>query len=248
MAAGDVSAGTAVRLGGAALFAAVVAAGAPSVGVPALLLLSIALLLGAAYTIPPLEWKRRPGVDLLAQGAGYGVVAFLLGASTSAPLGPFTLPLVAASLPYAWGVVSVGIVTMLADREGDALAGQRTTVVAWGASRSAAAAAGIALLAAVSGFALRSWVPALGGLLAAGLVLFASPLARPAASQTEERSAWNRVAILTQLAFLLLLAFRSPAALVAAVGIAAASAIHERRRGGAGYPFRADEVEREPVG
>lgn len=243
VASGTLSARDVTRLAAGSLFVAIVVAGASSVSGPALVLLGAALLLGAAYTVPPLEWKRRPGLDLFAQGAGYGVVAFLIGAASSNAPNAFAPTLLVASLPYAGGIVTVGLVTMLADREGDVAAGQRTSTVAWGARRSAAAAVVAAILTAALGLALRSWIPSLWGILATGVLLLA-PLsaaraggARP--SPAEGRRAWNRMAIALQLAYLALLAARSPFALLAALLIGMASAAWDRSRGGGGYPLAA---------
>ncbi|HET9952398.1 MAG TPA: UbiA family prenyltransferase [Candidatus Eisenbacteria bacterium] len=195
------------------------------------------LLLGLAYVAPPLEAKRRPVFDLAAQALGYGVCAFLLGAHASAEAGG-GWAWIRVAVPYALGVAAVGVVTMLADREGDERAGQRTTAVALGERRSAALALALALLTAGAGLAEGRWAPALWGLLAAAWLGLGEP-----------RRAWNRVAVGLQLAFLILLAPRTPMPVAAALALGAAAALYDRSRGGAGYPIRGAGVgsEMEPT-
>jgi 4-hydroxybenzoate polyprenyltransferase len=194
-------------------------------------LLLAALALGAAYVAPPLEAKRRPYLDLLAQALGYGVVAFLLGANAApepgAPLAWRETPWLRLAVPYALGIATVGIVTMLADRPGDERAGQRTTAVALGAAQSARLALALALLTMASGLVAGAWAPALWGALAvAWLGLGAGP------------HAWNRDALALQIVFLALLAPRAPLPLAAGIVLGGTAALYDRSRGGAGYPLR----------
>ena len=57
---------------------------------------------------PPFELKRRPILDVLSHGAGYGVVAFLLGAAgCGGPWGVGDLRAGSlASLPYTLGIMT----------------------------------------------------------------------------------------------------------------------------------------------
>jgi 4-hydroxybenzoate polyprenyltransferase len=229
-------------LGAAALVLAALAAWAPSVSPAGRLLLAIALLLGALYVMPPMEVKRRPGLDLFAQALGYGLVAFLLGASRTSGQARPAVPLLAMAVPYALGIATVGVVTMLADRAGDEAAGQRTTVVALGVDRSVALALALASLTAASGLAGGLWAPALWGLLAvASLGLARRGEAAAPAGRAEGGREWNRLAVALQIAFLILLVPRSPVPLAAAVVLGSLAAIYDRSRGGAGYPLRSSE-------
>ncbi|HEY6571775.1 MAG TPA: hypothetical protein VI198_00535, partial [Candidatus Eisenbacteria bacterium] len=204
--------------------------------------LAAALLLGAAYVVPPFEWKRRPGLDLLAQAAGYGVAAFLLGIEQSPSAGVSLAKSFSKSIPYAFGIATVSLVTMLADRGGDRAVGQRTTAVALGPRGSVNAALGMAVATSASGLVEGSWAPGLWGFLAiAALALFAPALPESGAERggggDGDREAWNRIAIALQLAFLLLLLPRTPIPLLAAGLLGVAASAHDRSRGGQGYPL-----------
>lgn len=216
-----------VSLGGAAALAA----GAS--GLERWLLLA-SLLLGAAYVAPPLELKRRPGWDLLSHGIGYGIVAFLLGAAGTGALeqaGSFPRALAAAS-PYALGILSTSLLTMVADRYGDEIVGQRTTVVSLGAARAATLSLALAWGALLLGIWRGELVPALWGAVAVTVLgLGAEP--EPGAG------AWNALAIRLQLVFLAILAPVALAPLAMALLLGLATELYNRWRWGAGYPLSA---------
>jgi len=225
------------------LLLAVAAAACPPVTMGARLALGAALGLGVAYVGPPLEWKRRPGLDLVAQAAGYGVVAFLLGIESSPSAGQSLPAALSQAVPYALGIATVGLTTMLADRAGDEAVGQRTTVVALGPVRAGNLALSLAVGTSAAGLAGGAWAPSLWGFLAmAAIALFAPAVSASRADSgsggSGEREKWNRIAIGLQIAFVLLLLPRTPIPFLAACGIGAAAAAHDRSRGGQGYPWR----------
>ena len=198
-------------------------------------LLLVSLVLGLAYVTPPLELKRRPILDVLSHGAGYGIVAFLLGAAgCGEPGGVRDLRGgLVASLPYALGIMSVSMITMLSDLDGDAKSGQRTTAVALGPRRAAASSTALAWGTTAAGLLALDLTPALWGALAASiLALGPGPESRTAAS-------WNALVIRLQLLFLAILAPQAPAALLVAILIGGAAEAYNGWRWGVGYPIRA---------
>lgn len=245
LASGALRGRTVAGMGGALVLLALVSAACPIVSPGGRLALLAALGLGAAYVTPPLEWKRRPGLDLLAQAAGYGVVAFLLGAESSPSAGANAFAPFARAFPYALGIATVGLITMLADRDGDGAVGQRTTVVALGRRRAVSLALGMAASTSIAGFASGAWTPGLWGVLAlAAVALFAPPESGAPGDRggDRERAGWNRIAVVLQIAFVLLLAPRAPLSLVAASLLGVAAAAHDRYRGGQGYPVRGESL------
>ena len=162
-------------------------------------------------------------------------MAFLLGAGGAGALvraDDFARAL-AASIPYALGIMAVSLLTMLADREGDLRAGQGTSAAALGPERAAAAATALAWGAMGAGLWAGELAPALWGAPAAtALALGAEPRARAAAS-------WNALAIRLQLLFLAILAPQAPAPLLFALLIGGATEVYNRWRWGIGYPLRA---------
>ncbi len=230
-------------MGGILLLLALVSGACTIVSPGARLALLAALGLGAAYVTPPLEWKRRPGLDLLAQASGYGLVAFLLGAESSSSEGATSFSFLARAIPYVFGIATVGLITMLADREGDQAVGQRTTVVALGRRRAVSLTRGLAAATSIAGLASGAWTPGLWGVLALAAVALFDPTAKGATRDGEgerERAGWNRIAVALQIAFVLLLAPRAPLPLVAAAVLGVAAAAHDRHRGGQGYPVRGE--------
>jgi len=199
------------------------------------ILLLVSFVLGLAYVAPPLELKRRPIVDVLSHGAGYGVVAFLLGAAgCGGPDGVGDLRRgLFASLPYALGIMAVSLLTMLADLEGDEEAGQRTTAVALGPRRAAAAATALAWGTMGTGLWTADLTPTLWGALAAAI------LALGPGAESRAAGSWNALSIRLQLLFLAILAPQAPVPLVAAVLIGGAAEAYNRWRWGVGYPLRA---------
>ena len=230
VAAGAVGGRTLLVMGSAAV------AGAAALGLAcaprAQALLLAAAALGAAYTISPIELKRRAGWDLGSHVAGYGIVAFLLGAERAGALataGAVGSALV-ASAPYALGIGSVAARTMLADIQGDRAAGQRTLAVALGPKRTQCLAEALAWSTSVIGLALGDWIPLLWGILAGVWLSLPSVVGEPTTNA--------RAPIGLQVFFLALLGTRSVEPLAFALGIGLASAIYYRRRWGLGYPIR----------
>ncbi|MEK7314566.1 MAG: UbiA family prenyltransferase [Candidatus Eisenbacteria bacterium] len=243
LASGALRGRTVAVMGGVLLLLALVSGACLIVSSGARLALLAALGLGAAYVTPPLEWKRRPGLDLLAQAAGYGVVAFLLGAESSPSAGTKSLSPLERAIPYAFGIATVGLITMLADREGDEAVGQRTTVVTLGRRSAVSLTLGLAAATSIAGLASGAWTPGLWGILAlAAVALFAPPEggAPGDGDGDRERARWNRIAVALQITFVLLLVTRALLPFVAASVLGVAAAAHDRHRGGHGYPVRGE--------
>lgn len=90
------------------------------------------LVLGAAYSAPPLVIKDRPWPGFLANALGHGTLVFLLGFCS---LGGDIITGSIKSLPYFFAVAAVYVGTTLADIEGDRSTGKRTLAVSWGIDR-----------------------------------------------------------------------------------------------------------------
>jgi 4-hydroxybenzoate polyprenyltransferase len=100
------------------------------------IVLAAGLLLGLGYSLEPVRLKRRPVLDLVASGVGSGVINTMAGwTAAGAPLRGL---LVLA--PYPLAAASVHLLTTLADIEGDAACGLRTSGAALGGRRGTVAA------------------------------------------------------------------------------------------------------------
>lgn len=231
---GSVTGRAAAWLAAACLAAAAAGIAGPGVAGATRLLLLAAALLGALYVIPPFEAKRRAWLDLASQAAGYGVVAFLLGAST---VGPFDMGLLLDAAPYAAGIASVSLLTMIADLEGDRAAGQGTTAVRLGSETATRLAIGFASLAAALGLARSDAAPALWGAAAAAWMALAPGMETPAGGARRPSGAWIRDAVVLQVLLAAFLAARTPVPIAATAAIGLGVALDSRRRTGSLYPL-----------
>lgn len=215
-----------------------VAAGVASLAVsaPGRATLLASLLLGAAYVWPGIELKRRSGWDLAANSLGYGGLAFLLGTQSGNHGSPWSggsaLSFAIQAAPYVLGVAAITLCTMLADRDGDAASGQRTSAVVLGERAGAACAAGLAWACALAGFLARDLLPLVWGSVA-GVALSLGQ------DRLRGRDAWNRAAILLQCFFIAALVPRAWLPLAWALAWGAAASVYYRARFGVTYPVRA---------
>ena len=84
--------------------------------------------LGAAYSLEPLRFKKRPALDVLANALANGVLNTLAGwAAIGAPLEGLRI-----LAPYPLAVAAVHLSTTLADIDGDRACGLRTSGVMLG--------------------------------------------------------------------------------------------------------------------
>jgi len=84
---------------------------------------AIALLMGITYSVPPLECKGKPFLDILWNSAGYGMVTFSLGWISVAPL---KTDMWIHTLPYFFAVAAVYVNSTILDIKGDKMAGKIT--------------------------------------------------------------------------------------------------------------------------
>ncbi len=101
------------------------------------------LVLGFAYSVPPVRLKGRPVADLLANVGGFGLIGFGLG--WLAVAGPGA-ELVLRSIPYCLAMAAVFLNTCIPDESGDRVVGDRTSCVVFG--RQAASRTALVLLVA----------------------------------------------------------------------------------------------------
>ncbi len=106
--------------------------------------------LGLLYSVPPFKFKAKPFLDMLANGAGYGGLAFATGwTATGAPAGAVWV----AALPYVLSVSAVYLNTTLPDYRSDKATGNVTTGVLLGVRATTWLA--LALMAASAALAWR---------------------------------------------------------------------------------------------
>ncbi|MBN1693997.1 UbiA family prenyltransferase [candidate division WOR-3 bacterium] len=87
----------------------------------------VSLFLGITYSLPPIETKGKPFLDILWNSCGYGVLAFMVGwlAVVSEP----SKSMFITAIPYFFAVAAVFVNTTIPDIEGDRREGKVTTGV-----------------------------------------------------------------------------------------------------------------------
>jgi len=116
---------------------------------PAVRYLSIfGLLLGFAYSAPPVRLKGRPILDMVANVAGFGIVGFALG--WLAVGGPDPQLWIRCS-PYALAMCGIFLNTCIPDEAGDRKLGDRTSCVVFGRRRVGSMTLTFMAASAVSG-------------------------------------------------------------------------------------------------
>jgi 4-hydroxybenzoate polyprenyltransferase len=88
------------------------------------------LALGIAYSFKPAFFSGRPGLDFLANAAGYGLIAF--GAGWTLGGGQITIWFLRGAAPYFFLMCAGSISSTLPDRQGDLACGKHTTAVVCG--------------------------------------------------------------------------------------------------------------------
>lgn len=153
-----------------------------------LALMALAALLAVLYSHPATRWKGVPGMDVLVNVLGFGVICPLAGWSLVRPVEGFPLWFLAASALF---VGSVYVPTAASDYESDRAFGIRTLAVALGVRRTLLL--GFLLLVAAIGLLVLAdravWFPfdgpathvldILWPFLAVQVLLYAASLRRP---------------------------------------------------------------------
>jgi len=190
-------------------------------------LLLAAAVLGLAYSVPPLRLSARPGLDMLANAAGYGGLALLFGAEASPPpaAGVWAARVAGAML----AVAAVFLHTTLLDLDGDRRTGKRTTGVAVGPDAARVGAVGLGVAGA--GCALAARAPALVAGCAAVAVL-ALAAALPMRARLSSRS----VCVAGSATFALAAATSVPAFLPLVALLALLTRVYYSRRFAVAYP------------
>ena len=111
-----------------------------------MIVLAASLVLGAAYSLDPFRLKKRAVLDVLANAAGNGILNTIAGwVAIGAPSDGWHV-----LIPYPLAVAAVHLTTTLADIEGDAAFGFRTSGVLLGARAGLRAATVLMAAAAVA--------------------------------------------------------------------------------------------------
>ena len=185
----------------------------------------VGLILGLAYSIPPIRLKGRPVLDLVANVVGFAMVGFALGWLVYEPVRP---EMWLRCLPYALAMSGIFLNTCIPDEEGDRSVGDRTSCVAFGSKVVARAALVCLSLAGVVGVLAGETLCVLA--VAASLPGFIGVAVDPASRTSVVASQFAARFLL------LLVCLKAPSLAILAVLTYVASRAYYGRRFGVAYP------------
>lgn len=112
--------------------------GAAFISPSILVIFILCILLGFAYSSPPLSFKNRPWISLFSNMIGHGLFMFAAGWFMVPGNHPDSLgPMLKIMLPYSLAIGITFLCTTLPDMEGDRMAGKITFSVKYGKTRTA---------------------------------------------------------------------------------------------------------------
>ncbi len=132
----------------------------------------VSLFLGITYSLPKIETKGKPFLDIIWNAAGYGVLALIVGwLATSEP----SASMFVVTIPYFFAVAAVFVNTTIPDIEGDREGSKITTGVFLGKQKTLLLAVILDLSAIITAYFLgeRGYICLIGAGLAFPIFVFA---------------------------------------------------------------------------
>ncbi len=139
-------------------------------GIDIFIVFIISLLFGVTYSIPPLETKGRPFLDIIWNALGYGLLAFVVGWLSVAKSSGL---MIVSGIPYSFAVAAVFVNTTIPDIEGDRQEGKITTGVFLGKKNTLLLAIFLDLAAIVISYLLKDYICLIASGLAFPIFLIA---------------------------------------------------------------------------
>lgn len=183
------------------------------------------LALGFAYSVPPVRLKGRLVADMLANGLGFGLIAFALGRLAVLP---HEDALMLRASPYVLAMCAIFLNTTIPDEAGDRAAGDRTTCVVFGRRPVALAAALMLGAAAAIGFCVGEAPCAIAAALSLPAFIAVAVEPAPAASIVASQFSGR--------AFYIVVGLAVPPLLVLGGAVYGISKVYYARRFGLDYP------------
>jgi len=112
-------------------------------------------LMGIFYSLPPVQLKAKPFLDLIANAGGYGILNFSIGWLTQNTASP---GLWYHTVPYFLAVAAVFINTTILDIPGDKASGEITTGVFLGEKKALFLSVIFIIGSIVSSYFMKDWI------------------------------------------------------------------------------------------
>ena len=120
-----------------------------------LLFISISLVIGVFYSLPPIKLKGKPILDTVSNGIGYGVINFSIGWLL---FRSFEWSMFYRFFPYFLSISAVFINTTIVDIEGDRRAKEFTTAIFLGENIAYVSSTILMIGAIIVAFMLKDYV------------------------------------------------------------------------------------------
>ena len=159
-----------------------------------ILLIFISIIIGMAYSIPPVRLKGKPIFDLLANATGYGAIAFFAGWITQREFG---VQSIISCIPYIFCVGGAFVLTTLPDLKGDFISGDRTTGWLLGEQKSCIASVILLCMAICSSLILKDYIALISSLFCLPLFIYATLTRRFSAITLAAKSGVLSLSLLT---------------------------------------------------
>ena len=115
----------------------------------------ISFIMGILYSLPPIQLKAKPFLDLIANAGGYGILNFSIGYLTQRGASP---TLWFHTIPYFLAVGAVFINTTIPDIPGDKSAGEITTGVFLGEKGALLLSLIFIIGSIASSYLIKDWI------------------------------------------------------------------------------------------
>ncbi len=196
------------------------------------ILVFVGLLLGVAYSVPPIRLKDRGIWAVIANSLGHGFLIYILGFAWAAEKSgtPWNWIVFARALSYAVAFGAVYLFTTVPDSEGDRKVGKKTLAVVLGARKTMALGLIGVFLAGAMGIAFGE--TALFLTAAISIPFYWDAVAHPEISPNKIVRA-NKIAVLT---LALLTCLYIPFFILPVAGAIAFASVYNRLRLGVRYP------------
>lgn len=192
-------------------------------GIIPTILTFVGLVLGIAYSLPPLRFKDRPFHSLISNGLGHGALIFIIGWSIAGKWSWWAIP---RAIVYAIAYSGVYCFTTVPDILGDRQVGKITCAVRWGAQKAMTIGLICIFIAGLIGFIVDE--PALFITAIVSLPFYVLAIHNP-----EKCVRANQVAVL---ALSILACFYIPPYIILILTTIIFSALYYRKRLGIKYP------------
>ena len=196
-----------------------------------LIFISISLILGILYSLPPVKLKGKPLLDTLANALGYGMINTAVGWLI---IKRFDWSMFIHFLPYFLSIAAVFINTTIVDIKGDKKAGEMTTAVLLGEHAALVCSTVIMAAAIITAYILRDLVCLIPAALSFPFFIYGAVYALLKKEQNRKLTIFSFR--LPGLLFTLVTAYLYPVYVLVLIIVFSGMRLYYKKRFGINYP------------